>query len=210
MKPYALAFVLLLSLALAAPGAEKREDGVIVKPPARPAPPAAQAGAPGGKVFSAFPKVGAPGDTLTITSPNGGEAWTRNEIRAITWTSEGAIANVNLGYSTDNGLTWNILQLGTANDGSESWTIPYAYSQECLVAVESEDESVVDFSDAPFAIYSDYAEPNNTSAEAEYLSLGTSANLVFDGPEKANVDWYSFYIPPESAGQDLKVNVRVT
>ncbi|MDD5477084.1 MAG: hypothetical protein PHG87_02590, partial [Candidatus Omnitrophica bacterium] len=39
--------------------------------------------------------------SLTITAPNGGEAWPINSTQNITWTKVGSIANVKLEYSTD-------------------------------------------------------------------------------------------------------------
>ena len=38
--------------------------------------------------------------TITVTSPNGGEAWEGNTAHAITWTSTGDISNVKIEYST--------------------------------------------------------------------------------------------------------------
>src|SRR5207245_2327599 len=43
---------------------------------------------------------------LTLTAPNGGEAWIVGESRNITWTRTGSIANVKLEYSTDGGATY--------------------------------------------------------------------------------------------------------
>ena len=42
--------------------------------------------------------------SLTVTAPNGAEAWPINTTQSITWTKVGSIANVKLEYST-NGFT---------------------------------------------------------------------------------------------------------
>ena len=60
--------------------------------------------------------------------------------------------------------------------------------------------------------YQDYTagdgtEPNDDPASAHELPLGTTENLVF---AQGEADFYKFYVPPELAGLDLKVNVKVT
>ena len=56
----------------------------------------------------------------------------------------------------------------------------------------------------------DSTEPDNDPASAAFLPMGTTANLIFAGPYPLDVDWYKFFVPKKAAGQDLKVNVRVT
>ncbi len=50
-------------------------------------------------------------------------------------------------------------------------------------------------------------EPNDDPATAAELSLGTTEGLIFVANE---IDCYKFFVPAEAAGQDLRVNVRVT
>jgi ribosomal protein L30E len=50
----------------------------------------------------------------------------------------------------------------------------------------------------------------NTSATAVTLPLGTTENLRYTGGLAADTIWYTFEVPPEDAGKDLKVNVRIT
>lgn len=146
--------------------------------------------------------------TLTVTSPNGGESWVWGQAHNITWTSTGTVANVDIDYSIDNGSNWTSVVASTANDGSEAWTIPYAPSTQCLVRVrDALDAAVSDVSDAVFNIFSDSTEPNDDSASAAGLPMGTTADRIFSA---GDVDWYKFFVPVEAAGQDLRVNVRVT
>jgi len=149
-----------------------------------------------------------PANTLTVTSPNGGESWVFGSSHNITWTSTGAITNVKIEFSKDNGTAWTTIIASTPNDGSHPWTVPYAASTQCLVRVSDVSNSATfDVSDAVFKILSDSTEPNDDSATAATLPLGTTGNLIYD---KNDVDWYKFFVPPAEAGKDLKVNVRVT
>ena len=41
----------------------------------------------------------------------------------------------NIDYSINNGADWTSLDVGTANDGIYTWTIPNEISDSCLVRV---------------------------------------------------------------------------
>ena len=43
--------------------------------------------------------------SLTVTAPDGGEAWTVGTQQQIEWTKVGSITNVKLNYSTNGGST---------------------------------------------------------------------------------------------------------
>ncbi len=92
--------------------------------------------------------------TVTVTSPNGGETWASSSAHDITWTSEGTIANVSISYSTDSGTTWTSIVASTPNDGSYSWTVPTVTTSTALVRVQDTDASPTDQSDAVFNISS--------------------------------------------------------
>ncbi len=75
---------------------------------------------------------------FSVTSPSGGEIWTVNESKNITWTTIGTVANVRLDYSTDGGSTYpNVITLSAANAGTYSWTVPDAISTTVKVRVMS-------------------------------------------------------------------------
>ncbi len=92
-------------------------------------------------------------DSVTVTSPNGGESWMATTIHDITWSSTGSIANVDIDYSSDSGSSWNTIVSGTANTGSYSWSVPDAPSATCLVrVVDAADPGRLDMSNAVFTI----------------------------------------------------------
>ncbi len=55
---------------------------------------------------------------LTVTSPNGGEAWAVGSSQKISWTSTVDIGNVKIEYSTDNGASYNTITSSTADTWS--------------------------------------------------------------------------------------------
>ena len=116
-------------------------------------------GSPGGLAIS---NVGLYGDTisfdvaintLTVTSPNGGEAWTAGDTPTVTWMSTGSMSTVDIQLSTDSGTSWTTLADNTSNDGSETITVPAVSSGNCLIKVaEGTFGAPFDLSDANFSI----------------------------------------------------------
>ena len=92
--------------------------------------------------------------SITVTSPNGGESWTVGTSQNITWTSAGThpVGNINIDYSIDSGTNWTSVVTGTPNDGTYSWTIPNTPSTNCLVRVREIDDCPTDTSNAVFTI----------------------------------------------------------
>ena len=99
--------------------------------------------------------------SLTLTAPNGGEAWLISGSQNVTWTLTGSIANVKLEYSTDGGTTYpNVIVASTAADpapvdgaGSYAWTIPDAPTTTARVKVSNTaDATVFDASNGNFSL----------------------------------------------------------
>jgi hypothetical protein len=92
--------------------------------------------------------------TITVLSPNGGEAWTSGTTQTILWTSTNLTGNVKIELSLDGGVTYpTVIAANTANDGSESWTLPGSGSSMALIRITSVNlPSVLDVSDNYFTI----------------------------------------------------------
>jgi len=74
--------------------------------------------------------------TIIIDDPNGGETWQANTTKIINWTTtpgDGAIQNISLSYSTNNGGSWNTINPDTNDDGQYSWLVPDEPSVNCLI-----------------------------------------------------------------------------
>ncbi|MCE1190184.1 MAG: agmatine deiminase family protein [Ignavibacteria bacterium] len=92
---------------------------------------------------------------VTVTSPNGGEAWAAGSIHQIRWNSTG-IDSVRIDYTTDNGTQWqNISKAVLAGTGTFSWNVPAAVSAQCKIRIsDSHNLALNDISDAIFSITS--------------------------------------------------------
>ncbi len=119
--------------------------------------------------------------SITVISPNGGEEWQAGTSQNIIWTSTG-IANVKIEFTTNNGLTWNIIQNNYANTGSFEWNVPNNASSQCKVRV----------SDAVDLVASD--ESNNTFTINPIQSItliSPNGNERIIAGESFNILWNS-------------------
>jgi hypothetical protein len=125
---------------------------------------------------------------LQITSPNGGESWITGGAQAITWVSQGTVAEVNLEFSLDGGASWTTIIEATANDGSYNWSIPDVVSDQCLIRVsDAADGEPFDVSDGLFAIVSPPAISNYAlgfDGVNDYVEIADNA-LLSGGPGKS-------------------------
>jgi Leucine-rich repeat (LRR) protein len=119
--------------------------------------------------------------TLTVTSPNGGETWEGTTAHNITWTSTGAIANVKLEYSTNNGSSWNTISASTANSGTYDWTVPNTPSTTCLVRITDTAGPATDTGDAVFTI----------TAQRTITVTAPNGGETWEGTTAHNITWTS-------------------
>ena len=93
--------------------------------------------------------------SITIVEPNGGEVYTPGTSANISWTYTGAINQVILAYTTDNGFNWTTLDTVPANSSPYSWIIPNTPSHICVARIKDLDSSsVFDMSNSFFQIQS--------------------------------------------------------
>ncbi len=96
--------------------------------------------------------------TVTVTAPNGGEAWGTGEMHSIRWDADDNVAVVgdSVYYSLDDGATWTAETYQTGNPEIYWWTVPDSASTTCLVKVvvfDGADLSDEDQSDSCFTIF---------------------------------------------------------
>jgi hypothetical protein len=91
--------------------------------------------------------------SITVTSPNGGESWASGASQTVTWTSVGVTGSVKIQISRDSGATWATVVAATANDGTHTWTLAGYASTTARIKVSSLSTLATnDMSDADFTI----------------------------------------------------------
>lgn len=117
--------------------------------------------------------------SITITSPNGGEAWIAGTQHDITWTSTN-VASVNIEYSTED-QTWTQIAAGLdAGTGAYTWTVPDTPTSYSSIRITSVDNAeIYDVSDDSFAILPPpsiiVVSPNG----GENWTAGTTRNITW-------------------------------
>ena len=95
--------------------------------------------------------------TVTVTAPNGGEAWAPATSQVITWTATDnvGVTRIDIDLSRDNGVTYEQLSAGEVNDGTFTWTVTApttTFARVRVVASDAGGNSANDVSDGSFAI----------------------------------------------------------
>ncbi len=128
--------------------------------------------------------------TASILIPNGGEKWRTNNVYQVTWTAPTVDKPVYLDYSTDNGATWNrISQSAVALASTEFvWKTPAVSSSQCLVAiVDAATGTIIDRSDAPFAIMPSVAAITRPSSNDPVYKGNAEEMIKWVVDEQANI-----------------------
>jgi endonuclease YncB( thermonuclease family) len=93
----------------------------------------------------------APVDSVTISSPNGGEVYVQGRSVDVSWSFVGSVGDLTIEFSDDDGASYSVVSSGVdVDDGSFSWVVPVVVSSSCLIRVG--DGTVSDVSDAVFSV----------------------------------------------------------
>ncbi|HLX13391.1 MAG TPA: hypothetical protein VKS81_11315 [Bacteroidota bacterium] len=101
-------------------------------------------------------------ETLSVTSPRGGELWKNSSFHTIQWTSP-HVDTVRIEFSSDSGATWAVAVPSVAGSAQEvPWSTLSVVSEMCLIRVEDRgipsyfgrSDSVFTLYDTAFAIHS--------------------------------------------------------
>jgi M6 family metalloprotease-like protein len=144
-------------------------------------------------------------NTITVTSPNGGESWAALGTAAVTWMSTGTMSTVDILLTTDGGTTWTALAENTANDGTETVAVPLVASASCFVRVREGVSGVpYDESNASFSIVIPTSPIVVTSPNGgERWAVGTSHNITWTQTGlsgTATIDLYKNWIYQKTLG----------
>jgi hypothetical protein len=124
-----------------------------------------------------------PSETVTVTSPNGGESLSVGSTHVITWTCSGSVDSVNIEYSINNGTSWTGIISAAFNNGSFEWTVPDTPSGNCLVRISDTGGGSADVSDAAFSIVSPSTAAITVTSPngGENLSAGSTHEITWTG-----------------------------
>ncbi len=92
-------------------------------------------------------------NTISLTSPHGGESWEAGSSQNIIWTTTGTIANVKIESFTTGAAGWTTIIASTPNTGTFPWTVPNIPAAQGLIRVsDALNGAVFDVGDSVFSI----------------------------------------------------------
>lgn len=138
-----------------------------------------------------FSFIGLRAQTITVTSPNGGETWAGASTQNISWTSSG-VTQVDIAFSTDGGSSWTSIATNyPALSTPYPWLVPGAGplgSTQCRVRVTSSTNGLIsDISNNNFSIPPSgmlVLSPNG----AESFQNGQMVSIRWNAQSIVNVD----------------------
>lgn len=126
-------------------------------------------------------KPGAEKPKISITSPGKGETWKPGTSHSITWTSTGAVGNIKIEYSVNNGSSWTIITPDAPNYGFYPWGVPELPPGPCKIKVSEIDGDPADMK--TLTIKSTTTEPekkkNNTWWYVVLAAVGAVVLFLF-------------------------------
>ncbi len=144
--------------------------------------------------------VNATAGPFAVTTPNTAVTYAAGNPQAITWDVAGTTANgvncanVDILLSADGGTTWSTLLAATANDGTETITIPNSPSSACRIMVKGTNHIFFDVSNTNFTITGvDTTAPTAPTLSASGTTT-TTTNLSWTGAtDNVSVTGYDVY-----------------
>lgn len=132
-----------------------------------------------------------------VTSPNTNVSWAGGSNQTVTWNVNNttaapvSCANVKISMSTDGGQTFpTVLAASTANDGSESVTIPIGTTTTARIKVEAVGNIFFDISNTNFTVTGAVATPTNTSTNTP-TNTPTATNTATNTPTPTNTSTFT-------------------
>jgi hypothetical protein len=130
---------------------------------------------------------------ITLVYPNGGESVAINSVQKVTWTSKGAVGNVNIQYSNDDGATWKWMYAFTGessenipNTGVFHWEVYSFLSPADKIKIriyESANPCIIDWTDNVFGL--------NNDPHISIVKPVDGDSLFVGGPYAIPIQWLS-------------------
>ena len=117
---------------------------------------------------------------IKLSLPNGGELFTGEQVRKITWYVNplSAIDSIGLEFSSDGATSWSVIKEKVPNTGQYSWTVPTTNSDSCYIRLTDPGTSdVLDKSAEAFSIEWEYIPQTPPESKIIIPSADTLINI---------------------------------
>jgi len=158
--------------------------------------------------------IGLPAPAITVISPNGGEILTGCNIYNISWLPSGTSNNFDIEYSSDSGMTWNVIASNYyTTTFTYQWNVPNIQKNKCLIRIkDTNNGGVTDVSNNVFSINQGLSVNVTPSGNTSFCTGGSvtltsssaSGNVWYPGGETTQSITVSstgmFYVTVNSGG----------
>ncbi len=135
-------------------------------------------------------------DSITVTSPNGGETLYGGDTHNITWNSSGSVGPVKIEYYKG---SWKTVTGSTANDGLYSWTVPDVTTTSAKIRIkEAATGNYADSSNADFSIQK--RGPAVLTSPTGPILPGTAVTFKWSGG--AGFEYFYIKVGSSKGGRD--------
>ncbi len=119
--------------------------------------------------------------SIRLESPNGGEKWQAGTSKTIKWVSI-AVNNVNIHFTTNNGLTWTAIATNHPSTGSYEWNpVPSVNSAQCKIKIsDASDGEPFDECNSNFAIQPIQTIQVTYPFQGEAIMAGKKFNITWN------------------------------
>ncbi|MFC1676117.1 PQQ-binding-like beta-propeller repeat protein [Planctomycetota bacterium] len=131
--------------------------------------------------------------TITVIKPNTDVVLISDSIHWIEWVSFGVDSNVDVSYSINGGVDWDVIEANVVDSGSYIWATPAGVnSEQCVVSVlpNNGDVNVISYDSGMFTIHPDipgmYFPSRWETLGGGFDRAGLSGDV---GPETGCVKW---------------------
>ncbi len=144
--------------------------------------------------------------TVTVSAPNGGEAWATGSTHNVTWTATDniGVTSISIVLSKDGGVTFpDTVAKGEANDGVYPWLVPASPTTTArikVIAYDAAANSGQDVSDANFQIVDTQPPAVTVSAPngGEAWAIGSAHNVAWTATDNIGVTSVSIVLSKDS------------
>ncbi len=125
-----------------------------------------------------------PTPEVTLVTPNGGEIWNYGGLNTVTWTGSNLSNSVDLEYSSDGGITWQVFWYGesTPTGGSIQVETPMVNTSAARIRI----------SDYYYPAANDKSDANFTINVPPFIIYSPNAGSSYYTNQTLTVSWFAF------------------
>lgn len=117
--------------------------------------------------------INSPPPAIVLNYPLGGETLAQGTQQLISWVPTNVL-NVKLEFSADNGANWTPIAVSVpAIDLSYSWTVPFVFSNQCLVRISDASNAAVNAVSSLFNVSGPYLDLIVPDGGESYIGIST-------------------------------------